>query len=198
MARSLVLGLANTFEWTEWCKEGMRPSHLPADPSSTHKGGGWQGWVHWLGSGNLKKPSKFAPFGQALTFAQSLGLANHKAWLVWCKEGRRPPNVPSHPHRTYKDGGWQGWGHWLGTGNTGNNTPPFLPFEEVLAMARSLNLASVARSSGGCGVRKACGHPTCPPTQTRSTRAAGGRQPGKPVPAICQSAGRGAVPQPGQ
>ena len=26
----------------------------------------------------------------------------------------RPPNMPSNPERTYKDVGWQGWGHWLG------------------------------------------------------------------------------------
>jgi len=28
----------------------------------------------------------------------------------------RPAGVPSAPDRVYKDGGWQGWGHWIGTG----------------------------------------------------------------------------------
>ena len=102
VARSL--GLANRFEWQVWCKEGMRPSSVPAAPPKVYEDGGWQGWVHWLGSSGMKKPSKFGPFGQALAFAQSLGLANQKEWKVWCKEGRRPPNVPSHPNATYKVG----------------------------------------------------------------------------------------------
>ena len=112
-------------------------------PCRTHKDGGWQGWVHWLGSGNLKKPSKFAPFDQALTFARSLNLASSREWKVRCKEGRRPPNVPSHPDATYKDGGWQGWGHWLGTGNAAPSTT-LLPFDEALCVARSLRLVSRA------------------------------------------------------
>ena len=136
------VGLANQKEWYAWCKEGRRPPNVPADPPKVYKDGGWQGWVHWLGSSNIKKPSKFAPFGQALTFAQSLGLASAKEWTVWCKEGRRPPNVPSNPNATYKDGGWQGWGHWLGNGDAPRQTKEFLPFAEALAVARSLNLAN--------------------------------------------------------
>ena len=142
LARSL--NLASQFEWKVWCKEGTRPPNVPGCPDKIYKDGGWQGWVHWLGSGGIKKPSKFAPFGQALTFAQSLGLATQKEWKVWCKEGRRPPNVPSNPDATYKGGGWQGWGHWLGTGNIQNGDQQFLPFKEALAMARSLGLAGMA------------------------------------------------------
>ena len=85
---------------------------------------------------------KFLPFDEALGVARSLNLANRFEWQQWCKEGMCPPNVPSNPHRTYKDGGWQGWGHWLGTGNTKCGTEQFLPFEEALAMAHSLGLAS--------------------------------------------------------
>ena len=136
-ARSL--SLANQTAWKVWCKEGTRPPNVPADPSRAYKGGGWQGWGHWLGTGNQRTRS-FLPFGEALAVARSLNLANLREWYVWCKEGRRPPNVPSNPHRTYKDGEWQGWGHWLGTGN--QHTKQFLPFGEALAVARSLNLAN--------------------------------------------------------
>ena len=141
VARSL--GLASRFEWREWCKEGMRPPKVPSCPNEVYKGGGWQGWVHWLGSGDIKKASKFVPFAQALAFARSLNLDSSTEWEMWCKEGMRPPNVPSHPNQAYEDGGWQGWGHWLGTGNTQCGTEQFLPFDEALAVARSLGLASV-------------------------------------------------------
>ena len=143
LAVASSLGLASVFEWRVWCKEGLRPPNVPAAPDSTYKDGRWQGWVHWLGSGNIVKASKCVPFGEALTFAQSLGLASKKEWMAWCKEGRRPPNVPSNPDATYKDSGWQGWGHWLGTGNTKPGAQEFLPFEEALNVALSLNLANV-------------------------------------------------------
>ena len=159
VARSL--GLANRSEWYAWCKEGLRPPNVPANPSTTatYRGGGWQGWVHWLGSGNLKKASKFAPFGQALAFARSLSLASSAEWTAWCKEGTRPPDVPADPSKTYKDGEWQGWGHWLGTGRQSSKTKKegFLPFGEALAVARSLNLAT--QKVWG----EWCKEGTCPP-----------------------------------
>ena len=141
-----TLRLVSRAEWKLWWKNGMHPASLPCCPDKVYKDGGWQGWVHWLGSGSVKKASKFAPFGQALTFARSLGLAGAKEWGAWCKEGRRPPNVPTNPHRTYKDGGWQGWGHWLGTGNQASQAKKaqFLPFDEALAVARSLGRASMS------------------------------------------------------
>ena len=86
--------------------------------------------------------SKFLPFDEALAMAQSLGLTSAREWRVWCKEGRRPPNVPTQPNRTYKDGGWQGWGHWLGTSNRPCGQGSFLPFGEALFVARSLGLAN--------------------------------------------------------
>ena len=59
---------------------------------------------------------EFLPFTEALFMARSLGLASKKEWWAWCKQGTRPPNVPGNPRATYKNSGWQGWGHWLGTG----------------------------------------------------------------------------------
>ena len=120
--------------------------------------------------------STFLPFDDALAVAQSLGLASEKEWRVWNKEGLRPPNVPSAPDRTYKDAGWQGWGHWLGTGNANSANKEFLPFAEALAVARSLGRAGLAgRDEWRHGARMACGPPTCPPTHKRSTRTTGGR-----------------------
>ena len=149
LAAAHSLNLASIFEWRAWCKEGMRPSYLPADPSKTYKDAGWQGWVHWLGSSDLK-PAPFLPFAQALAFVRSLGLANQKEWAMWCKEGKRPATVPSNPYRTYKDGGWQGWGHWLGTGNMESGTRQFLEFDEALLVARSLRLASSTEWRAWC------------------------------------------------
>ena len=158
LAFARSLNLANLRAWKAWCKEGLRPPNVPSQPAATYKDGGWQGWGHWLGTGNqANREKEFLPFGEALTTARFLGLTNQKEWEAWCREGMRPPNVPSNPNATYKDGGWQGWGHWLGTGNTQHGTKQFLPFDEALAVARSLNLASVFEW------REWCKEGMCPP-----------------------------------
>jgi len=84
---------------------------------------------------------EFLPFAEALAVARSLGLANRFAWKEWCKEGMRPHGVPSDAPKIHKDGGWQGWGRWLGTGNQNDQKQSFLPFDEALRVARSLRLA---------------------------------------------------------
>ena len=145
LAVSQSLGLANQKEWKAWGKEGMRPANVPCNPDRTYKHDGWQGWGHWLGTGNVQAGTQqFLPFEEALTVAQSLGLANGKEWKAWCKNGMHPLNVPAHPEDIYKHDGWQGWGHWLGNGNRDvyKCTKAFLPFPEALAIARSLRLAS--------------------------------------------------------
>ena len=139
LAVAQSLGLASSKEWKAWGKEGMRPSNLPSGPEQTYKHDGWQGWGHWLGTGN-QHAKNFLPFIVALVVAQSLGLANNKEWTAWGKEGMRPANVPSRPDRTYKHDGWHGWGHWLGTGN--QLAKDFLPFKDALLVARSIRLAS--------------------------------------------------------
>jgi len=98
-----------------------------------YKDGGWQGWGHWLGTGNL-------PFKEALVFARSLKMHSRQAWQSWSAKGLRPVNVPACPCQVYKNSGWQGWGHWLGTGTAKRGPEQFLPFTEALAMARSLKL----------------------------------------------------------
>ena len=62
----------------------------------------------------------------------------------------RPPNMPSTPQSTYKDAGWQGWGHWLGTGTKQHQKKSFLPFDEALLVARSLRLLSQAEWRAWC------------------------------------------------
>ena len=94
--------------------------------------------------------SKFLPFKEALAVAQSFGLAGQKEWAEWCKKGMRPTNVPSNPNKTYKAGGWRGWGHWLGTGRQHPRATEFLPFGEALRVARSLRLNTSAEWRAWC------------------------------------------------
>ena len=141
VARSL--GLASLVEWNEWCKEGMRLPNVPSRPDRIYKNGGWQGWGHWLGTGNHKAQKKiFLPFDQALRAARQLRLGNQKEWKLLCRTGARPANMPARPEEVYVHDGWMGWGHWLGNGNTKGNKKNFLPFDEALRAARQLRLVN--------------------------------------------------------
>ena len=134
LALAHTLRLVSRAEWKLWWKNGMHPVSLPSRPDQVYNDHGWEGWGHWLGTGNTaggQQAAHFLPFAEALAFTHSLGLASKAEWKEWCKEGMRPPNVPSNPNRAYKDGGWQGWGHWLGTGNTKGVAVP-MPFADAL------------------------------------------------------------------
>ena len=55
--------------------------------------------------------------------------ARARAMLPCCTI--RPANIPSTPHRAYKDAGWQGYGQFLGTGNTNTSKRVFAPFDQA-------------------------------------------------------------------
>ena len=91
---------------------------MPSAPHTTYKHDGWQGYGHWLGTGNVAaKDKQFLPFKKALQHARSLKLQRSNEWKDWAKTGARPANMPSSPDKTYKHDGWQSYGHWLGTCN---------------------------------------------------------------------------------
>ena len=174
LAFAQSLGLANAGAWQAWCKvEGMRPPNMPARPDITYKGSGWQGWGHWLGTGNQSskaKKAQFLPFDEALRVARALQLASHAEWLAWCKSGVRPCNVPSHPDEVYGHGGWIGWADWLGSSN--HMTKQIRPFFEALTYARFLGLASKKEWRAWCKV-EGMRHPNVPANPERTYKEDG-------------------------
>jgi len=82
----------------------------------------------------------FVSFEEAKEYAQSLGLSSSIEWIAECKIDK-PNDIPANPRTVYPDE-WEGWGDFLGTGNTrGKN---FLPFEEARKRVRSLGLVGYA------------------------------------------------------
>ena len=114
------------------------------------------------------------PFADALALAHTLRLVSSREWGMWWKNGMHPASLPSRPDTVYKDRGWEGWGHWLGTGKAGRpQAAHFLPFKEALVVARSLRLASEKewRVWSKEGLRPA----NVPSDHARSTRTTCGR-----------------------
>ena len=151
------LRLKNQKEWVVWRMSGARAANIPSSPNTVYAHDGWQGMGHWLGTGTIATFNKvFLPFAEALVFVRSLHLRRQADWYAWRKTGACPTNIPSNPDRTYVHDGWQGWGHWLGTGAVASINRVYLPFEEALVFVRSLQLRGQAE---WCAWRKSRARP---------------------------------------
>ena len=140
-----TLKLKSHREWKDWARTAVRPANISSNPDQTYKHDGWQGYGHWLGTGNLVGGKlAFLPFKKALLYARTLQLKGVKEWEHWTKTGVRPANIPSNPLRIYKHDGWQGYGHWLGTGAVAPQDKQFLPFKKALLIARCLKLKNTS------------------------------------------------------
>jgi hypothetical protein len=81
------------------------------------------------------------PFAAAKAFVRKLELKGETEWQAWCKSGKRPFNIPSSPHKTYRDDGWISMPDWLGyTGRAQHKD--MLPFAAARAIVRKLKLKS--------------------------------------------------------
>ena len=125
----------------------MRPPNMPAAPDKIYRDAGWQGWGHWLGTGNTREKS-FLPFDQALLVARSLRLVSAKEWKLWCRSGARPANVPACPDKAYVHDGWMGWVHWLHHANLGPVVAPTATRPGTKRLAPSCAGSSAGKSSG--------------------------------------------------
>jgi superfamily II DNA or RNA helicase len=138
-ARSLELLSWN--EWRHFAKSGNLPLNIPKDPSKVYKKTGWINWGDWLGTGTVSSKDKpFLNFEEAKVVVKMLKLKSSSEWREWCKNGKRPYNIPANPNTVYTSDGWVSWGDFLGTGNISQKEKIFLDFEEARKFVRSLML----------------------------------------------------------
>ena len=107
------LGIKTFKKWVEYCRDGDRPSNIPASPNIVYKNKGWINWYKWLNVSG----QKFLPYKEAEAFVRQLGFKNCRDWHKYCSLGKRPSDVPSAPEKTYKNKGWVDWNAWLGVSN---------------------------------------------------------------------------------
>jgi superfamily II DNA or RNA helicase len=134
------LGLKNDAEWRESSKSSTRPNNIPKAPSQLYK----EEWVSvgdWLGTGaETPGEREWLPFEQAREYMRGQGLRGYKDWREWMEAGKRPHNIPSAPHKVYKEE-WRGLSDFLGAKKKGP-AAYFPPFEEVRAYVRGLGCTS--------------------------------------------------------
>ena len=114
------LELENQKEFWAWSKSGQRPSNIPGNPNKVYRGDGWISYRDWLGNGKGRVLAKdMLPFTAARAYVRKMELENAKKWTEWSKSGQRPSNIPSSPHKAYRDDGWISLPDWLGYGSEG-------------------------------------------------------------------------------
>jgi hypothetical protein len=87
----------------------------------------------------IKMKKKWMTFKEARRFVHTLNLKSVTAWLIYCKSGKRPDNLPSVPRRTYKKE-WKGMGDWLGTEITQTQKRVYKNFNDARKFVHKLKL----------------------------------------------------------
>jgi hypothetical protein len=109
------LKLNSNKDWREFSKTNKKPINIPSSPDKIYKDKGWNGWKEWLGSEEKRLfRNDVASFYDARKFARNLKLKNVKEWILFCKTGNKPNDIPSKPQVRYEGIGWKGWADFLG------------------------------------------------------------------------------------
>ena len=137
------LNLKSRYEWSVYCSlNNNKPDDIPDFPNEIYKD--WKGWRNWLGQ---YEKIPFTDYNKAQSFVSQLGIKSSNEWKIYCnwnpnEIGIKPANIPASPHIFYKNTGWQGYSHWLGTNKIPPNKRTYRSFKEAKEFAHSLNLTS--------------------------------------------------------
>ena len=152
-ARAFVhtLGLKNSAQWYAYCRSGKKPTDIPAYPGEVDAyHSEYKDMGDWLGTGNVA-PTKRAwrPFAEARSYVRGLKLKNQDAWLVYCKSGQKPADIPSNPASTYLDE-FESFGDWLGNDNIHRGKLTYRSFTEAHTFVHTLGLKNSAQWYAYC------------------------------------------------
>lgn len=117
-----------------------RPDDIPIDPRTVYSDQ-FTTMGDWLGTGRkASRNMTYRSFEDARAFARTLGLTKTTDWPRYCHGEiadlpRLPKDIPVNVRMVYVRDGFKNMGDFLGI-----ERPPFLPFEEARAFARTLNL----------------------------------------------------------
>jgi predicted helicase len=141
---ALNLNLKTKDEWFTYAKTDNKPKNIPTAPNNTYKLD-WKGWGDFLGTGRIATFSiKYRPFEEARVFARKLKLNSINQWLNYCKQGKKPDDIPTKPNSTYKNE-WISWGDYLGNGKIADQFKLYRSFDSAREFARKLGLKSGAQ-----------------------------------------------------
>ena len=129
-------------DWNDFCKAGKKPINIPRNPAQYYFKKGWKGWHDFLSvpSDYKKLNEKYLNFEEAKTYVHTLNLKRYDDWINFCKDGKKPQNIPTNPGSVYKKLGWKNMGDWLGTGRLGTKNRQYWPFTKSRSYVHKLKL----------------------------------------------------------
>tara|TARA_Y100001936_G_scaffold136189_1_gene132979 strand:+ start:1064 stop:1432 length:369 start_codon:yes stop_codon:yes gene_type:complete len=82
---------------------------------------------------------QYRSFKEAKKFVKKLKLKNVKEWQKYCSSDKRPNEILFHPDNTYKkQGKWNGWRDFLGTGIVATQNREYLSTTDTKIEARMI------------------------------------------------------------
>lgn len=112
---------------------------LPFSVNTIYKDEGFKSWGQFLGTGSIqhsKRKNLYWSFKEARKFVHKLNLKSQSEWSKYCSSGKKPIEVPSHPHLVYAKE-WISMGNWLGTGTVAPQNQEF-DFEASIKWCQSI------------------------------------------------------------
>jgi superfamily II DNA or RNA helicase len=143
-ARRIIskLELQSLSDWQSYINSNSAIKNIPKAPWSFYRNNGWVSMGDWLGTGRVASQLKeYRSFEEAREFARSLSLKNGSEWLLYCRSGKKPDDIPTFPRQTYKDMGWKGTGDWLGIKN--HLDTEFYDFDKAKDIIAELGIKSM-------------------------------------------------------
>ncbi len=130
------LNLLSIADWVNFYKTNNLPQDIPKVPYYVYKNN-WKNWGDFLGTGTISSQKMhYLSFVQAKRFAVLLSLRSAKEWMLYCKSGKKPSDIPTMANKIYKTQGWKSWGDFLGTNNISKANAKYLRFELVKKYVR--------------------------------------------------------------
>jgi len=137
------LNLKSELDFRKLSKNNLLPQGIPKEPSIKYnKNGTWLGWPDFLNY-NLSRFGNYKDFNDARNFVLKLNLISVSEWYAYCKSGNLPSDIPKTPSQIYKNDGWIGMGHWLGTGRIADHLKKYKTYEDAKKYVRNLKIKNI-------------------------------------------------------
>ena len=138
-----TLGILSQNEWYQRWENKIKNKGIPKYPRGSYKNKGWKTWGDFLGNNKVAyRNINYQQYDKARAYIRELGLKNTNEWLVYCKSGNKPFDIPSNPQNTYKNKGWIDYGDWLGTYTIASRNRKYLDYNSARKFVHNLNFKS--------------------------------------------------------
>lgn len=79
---------------------------------------------------------------KAREIAERFGIKTEDEWLKFCKDGKKPKNIPTYPRDMYEKEGWVGFRDWIGAPNPSDR---FLSYKDAKKFVAGIDVNSESK-----------------------------------------------------